>query len=114
MAVPPTVARLISEVGGLVLPGILAETPVSCEGAKFHSPQPMLVSEFIITRAGLVEHLGATAPDSVWLCGTCSGNVNVMLSLLAAHGGNLPWEARREFGNLVRAIAMRAYKEGSA
>lgn len=114
MAVPRTVARLIGEVGGLVLPGILAESPVSCEGAKFHSPQPMLVSEYVVARDGLIEQLGATVPESVWLCGTCSANVNVLLSLMAAHNGTLPWEARREFGNLVRAIAMRAYKEGSA
>ena len=108
MSVPPTIARLISEAGGLLLPGVLAQGDEPCEGARFHSPRPMLVREFEATPGGLVEVVGVTErPGTVWLCGLCADNVNVALHLLAAHDGSLPWQARRGFGHSVRSIARR-------
>lgn len=115
MSVPPNVLRLISAVGGLALPGVLAEAPVACEAAKHHSPRPLIVCEYEVRRDGLrlIETVEDT-PNTVWLCGTCAANVEVALALFASHDGVLPWQARREFGNLVRAIAQRPFEEQSA
>lgn len=111
MSVPPTILSLIRQVNGLPLPGILAESDVACEAAKHHSPRPLIVHEFEVSKDGLRCIEGVEAVDSVWLCATCADNVRLALALFASHGGTLPWEARREFGNLVRAIAQKAYKE---
>jgi hypothetical protein len=111
MSVPPTILRLIGQTGGLGLPGVLAESPVACEAAKHHSPRPLLVREYRVTRTGL-EPLDEVTEEkgTVWLCGTCAANIEVALALFEAHDGTLPWQARREFGNLVRAIAQRPYE----
>jgi hypothetical protein len=115
MSVPPTILSLIRTVGGLALPGALAENGDVCEGAKHHSPRPLIVHEFEVRRDGLrVIEAIEDVPDSVWLCATCADNVRVALALFASHGGALPWEARREFGNLVRAIAQKPYEEQPA
>lgn len=115
MSVPPNLLRLISQIGGLSLPGVLAESPMACEAAKHHSPRPLLVCEYEVRKEGLrlMEHV-EDVPGSVWLCGTCAANVEVALALFASHGGVLPWQARREFGNLVRAIAQKPYEEQPA
>lgn len=115
MTVPPTILRLIAQAGGLVLPGVLAESPVACEAARHHSPRPLLVREYRVTKSGLEVFDGpASEPGTVWLCGTCASNVMVALALFEAHNGVLPWQARREFGNLVRAIAQRPYQKDAA
>jgi hypothetical protein len=116
VSVPPTILGLIRKVNGLPLPGILAEGGEVCEGAKHHSPRPLIVHEFEVLRDGLrpIETIEDDVPGAVWLCATCADNVRVALSLFASHGGALPWEARREFGNLVRAIAQRPYEEQPA
>lgn len=111
MAVPAHIKRLISECHGLPLPGVLTEVQ-GCEGAKFHSPQPLLVREYGLDGALVFPTDGPHTEeyDTVWLCGTCAANLTVLLCLLKAHDGDLPWEARREFGNLVRALGMRAWQ----
>jgi hypothetical protein len=115
MTVPPTILRLIQEAGGLALPGILAESPVACEAARHHSPRPLLVKEYRVTKSGLMPLEGIVDErGTVWLCGTCADNISLALALYEAHGGTLPWQARREFGNLVRAIAQRPYLERTA
>jgi hypothetical protein len=47
--------------------------------------------------------------ESVFLCGTCAANLTVLLRLMAASSGELPWEVRREFGNTIRALADKAW-----
>lgn len=96
MAVPPTILRLLCSVV-LPSPGVLADG-YNCEGSKFHSPQPLTVTEY---------NLGED--ETVMLCGTCTGNLQVLMSLLEAHNGQLAWEARREFGNIIRALGLRSY-----
>jgi hypothetical protein len=116
MSVPPTIRSLIAEARGLSLPGILAEAELVCQGARFHSPRPLVVREYVV-RGGKVIPVDTTESpeDSVWLCGTCASNVEVMTSLLVAYNGSLSWQARREFGNDVRAIAERGWiKEQTA
>lgn len=106
MTVPPTIRSLIADAGGLRLPGILAESELACEGARFHSPRPLVVREYVVRDGAVVIVDGPETHEAgVWLCGTCASNVEVMASLMAAYDGALPWAARREFGNSVRAIA---------
>lgn len=115
MTVPPTILRLLQSATGLRLDGTLVEPSVACEAAKHHSPRPLLVCEYRVTRSRLEPLDGDTVEEgTVWLCGTCSDNVNVALALYDGHDGVLPWQARRELGNLVRAIAERPYGERSA
>lgn len=116
MSVPPTILSLIRKVNGLPLPGILAESPVACEAAKHHSPRPLTVMEYRVHRAGLepIYTVADSSDDTAWLCGTCADNIRVAIALFAAHEGDLPWQARREFGNLARAIAQRPFQGVSA
>ena len=71
-----------------------------CEGAKFHSPTPLLLHEVGLPTGGVAV-----------LCGTCAENLAVFQHLLAESAGTLPWTVRREFGNLIRAIALRGLPE---
>lgn len=68
-----------------------------CEAAKFHSPTPLLVYK---RRVG---------ERTAIICGTCEDNLTVYLKLLEANDGELPWEVRREFGNLLRALAQEEW-----
>ncbi len=108
MTVPPTIRALISEAKGLHLPGTLAEEIV-CQGARFHSPRPLIVDEYVVAGGKVTKVVGDQQEGSVWLCGTCASNVEVMASLLTAYDGALGWSCRREFGNDVRAIAERGW-----
>lgn len=100
MPVPKHVQAALAETNTASLPGTLAYGQ-ECAGAKFHSPTPLL-----LTRVSLGD-------DSVWLCGTCCANLSVLQHLLATHNGDLPWTVRREFGNLIRAIALRSWEAGA-
>lgn len=97
MAVPPTILRLLSSLTALPVPGVLADG-YACEGSKFHSPQPLILSEYALG-----------GHEKVMLCGTCTDNLSVLMGLLEAHDGKLTWEARREFGNMIRALGLRSY-----
>jgi hypothetical protein len=81
------------------LPGILAREH-ECQGSKFHSPRPMVVHPFPMPH---------TPGEKIYLCGTCSDNVRLLISLEAQ--GEVPWTVKRCFGNLVRAVAAAAKKE---
>lgn len=70
-----------------------------CEGAKFHSPNP------------LVLHTVSVGTKELLLCGTCRANLEVLRHLLAHNGGELDWPVRREFGNQIRAIAETEWKK---
>lgn len=71
-----------------------------CAGAKYHTPAPLLLRRYKIGR------------ETIWLCGTCQDRLAVLLHLYRLHDGKVPWPLRREFGNLIRAIGERAYKDG--
>lgn len=115
MSVPPTIARLVSQAGALGLPGLLAVADSACEAAKHHSPRPLLVRAYRVSVEGVNPiDIDQDEPGAVTMCGTCADNVEVAVALFASHGGVLPWQARREFGNLVRAIAQRPFEETAA
>lgn len=99
MAVPVLVRDRLAEVGLVGLPGRPADG-LECQGARHHSPRPILVHEFDLGR-------GVTTI----LCGTCLDNLRVLQHLMDTCDGPLPWPIRREFGNLVRALAEGADPE---
>lgn len=92
MALPVAIAEALRDVDPETFPGSLAVEGTECEGAKFHSPGPLVLFEV------------ATPERTVRLCGTCRANYFVLRALLAHHGGELPWPVRREFGNRLRAL----------
>jgi hypothetical protein len=92
-------ALKVAPVGAL--PGRLADHPLTCQGARYHSPQPLLLHETLL-------------PDGrmVLLCGTCRNNLGVLQLLLQEHGKELAWPVRREFGNTLRALLIPKESDG--
>lgn len=88
--IPGEVLAHIEGSPALELPGVLTNAH-ECQGSKFHSPRPMVVHPF--------PALG----EMIYLCGTCSDNVRLLLALQAQ--GEVPWTVKRCFGNLIRAVA---------
>lgn len=70
-----------------------------CQGAKYHSPNPLLVEE-----------VDLPSGETVTLCGTCVDNLRVLQAVMDHHDGEAPWPLRREFGNQIRAIAERGHR----
>lgn len=99
--IPTPVLALIEETPSAELPG-RPTVRDECQGAKFHSPRPMIVHPFEMPRAD-------GKNETVYLCGTCADNVKVLFSLLKARQGDVPWTVKRSFGNLVRGVAEMAY-----
>lgn len=99
MPFPQRVREALAETDCSGLSGVPALDRV-CTGAKFHSPTPLLLHEV---------RLGEGPEQTVWLCGTCCDNLSVLRHLLVQNDGDLPWAVRREFGNLIRAIALREW-----
>ena len=102
---PEEVLALIEDTPSAELPGIPTDQH-TCQGAKFHSPRPMIVHPFPKRR-------GSGEDEIVYLCGTCADNVRVLLTLLKGHAGMIPWLVKRHFGNSVRAVADQAYAHPS-
>jgi hypothetical protein len=99
---PKQAAAALAKTDTSVLIGVLATEGRQCEGAKFHSPNPLLLSE--------VEVRGTV----VLLCGTCLANLRVLQHLLVKNDGDLPWPVLRDFGNQIRALALGRRSEASA
>lgn len=74
-----------------------------CEGARHHSPQPLITY--------LVPPSGDDDLTKVWLCGTCRSNMHVLQHLIQSYDGDVPWPLRREFGNILRALAFEGWQE---
>lgn len=80
-----------------------------CEGAKFHSPNPLLVIEVPIVDP---DWPGATTVGpTAWICRTCFDNLRVYRHLLGECDGQLAWPIRREFGNQIRALGDKGWQE---
>jgi hypothetical protein len=71
----------------------LRQVDEECQGAKYHSPAPLLVEEVQIGPGRWVT-----------LCGTCRDNLKVYEDLKGHFNGEIPWSVRREFGNQLRSI----------
>lgn len=92
--IPGEVLALVKDTPSAELPGLLAETH-GCQGAKFHSPRPMVVHPFRVD--------GPSGERVIHLCGTCEDNVRLLTALMRAT--EVPWRVRRCFGNQVRNVA---------
>jgi hypothetical protein len=91
--IPGPVLGLVEQTPSITLPGV-PTTEHECKGAKFHSPRPMLLHAFEVEGG-----------EPVYLCGTCADNVQLLTALLEEHQGDIPWNVKRCFGNLVRSVA---------
>lgn len=105
MAVPEPLAAYLDEAGVL---SAERDAQHPCEGAKFHSPTPL-----VTRRADLAPWVEPPEPgdDSrhAWVCGTCADNLAMIQQLLIARNGEVPWPVLRCFGNGVRKLAMRGW-----
>lgn len=90
MPVPPLIRERLAAADVERLPGVPADE--ACQGAKHHSPRPLVLHDVAL-------------PDgtTVLLCGTCQDNLQTLEFLRTA--GPLDWPVRREFGNQIRALA---------
>ena len=77
-----------------------------CAGAKFHSPQPLVLHDVSLNAADPTD-----GRLSALLCGTCADNLKVLQKLMVIHEGRVPWPVRREFGNQIRALAEQGWEE---
>lgn len=100
MPFPRQVASALVDTDTSVLPGTLAYEE-KCQGAKFHSPNPLVLHEV------------ALGSEQVLLCGTCQANLEVLRHLLVHNEGELDWSVRREFGNQIRALAEREWQQSA-
>jgi hypothetical protein len=76
-----------------------------CEGAKFHSPNPLIVHE-----TNLVPWDPHPPIHTAWLCGTCRGNLWVYQKILRENNGDIPWALQRSFGNAIRGLAKQGWE----
>lgn len=111
MTLPKNTEAFIYKGGSWILPGV---DDRECEGAAFHSPRPLFVrpTRLVLEAWWDADHphpSWAMAPDA-WLCGTCRDNLAILLQMLHATDGALDWEIRREYGNLLRALALRGWQ----
>lgn len=106
LAFPRMVLGALEELGSDDLGDLLA-VDAECEGARFHSPTPLLVRRVALGREGTSP---PQPPPTAMLCGTCADNLAVIRHLLVKSGGDLSWPVRREFGNTIRALAVKGYE----
>ena len=102
MHFPRATAAAIGELELNSLTGIFS-IGLSCVGAKFHSPRPLVLHEVLLP-----------GDRTVHLCAVCRDNLQVLNELVNAFDGELPWRVRREFGNQLRALAMNPEETGNA
>lgn len=98
MPLPTLIAQALDEnTPQWTAPDTIPAQEHECQGAKHHSPRPLLV------------HLVELADGrSAWLCGTCKDNVATLVHLLDTRE-SVPWPLKREFGNLTRKMAEEVF-----
>lgn len=106
MALPQHTQALL-EVGQWRLPGEQAD----CEGARFHSPTPLFVRPTRLIPVEWDPDISARRSPTARLCGTCRDNLALLQQIFFAHGGDVDWPVRREFGNAIRALVERGWEE---
>lgn len=92
MALPKRLGVLLDDLDPKDFGGQMFAGAAECEGAKFHSPNPLVLREVKIGKRKAV------------LCSTCAENLHILAALHEQNDGFLPWETRREFGNQIRAL----------
>lgn len=111
MTLPKNTEAYLYKGGDYHLPG---EHEEACEGAVFHSPRPLFVHEQLLVDQQWwpmeIQHKVYDKAPRAYLCGTCRDNLYLLLQMLHASDGTLDWEIRREYGNLLRALALRGWQ----
>jgi hypothetical protein len=79
-----------------------------CAGSKFHSPTPL--ASGLADLADIFSMSIREGDDPIWLCPNCLANLRIFVRLLMASDGALPWETRRQFGNLIRELGTKAWE----
>lgn len=97
MSFPVRLAEAIDALDAPLLERGVFARGVECQGSKFHSPNPLVIQEFTLRD-------GSTA----MLCCTCESNLQVLLAITDSTDGPVAWSVRRDFGNLIRALAERS------
>jgi hypothetical protein len=99
MSLPKQIAAAVERKAVPVDGTVYARGDLVCEGARFHSPQPLLL------------HKVKMPKRTAHLCGTCADNLVVLQALLDANDGDLAWPVRRDFGNQIRALMKELRRE---
>lgn len=97
---PRAIAEALRDIDPSTLPGRPA-TDEPCEGAKFHSPTPLILHDVLLSNGRVVS-----------LCGCCRDNADVLAALIAKFAQDLEWTVRREFGNRLRALLIPKETDG--
>jgi hypothetical protein len=100
------ISKAIEEFG--LLGDIEGVPGMDCSGSKFHSPTPLAS-----VRVDLADIFAAPTDDQadpIWLCQNCLTNLRIFVLLMIASTGTLTWECRRQFGNLIRELGVRAWE----
>lgn len=92
--------------GNWDFPGVATKP---CQGAKYHSPTPLFTTQVALVPLAWSED-AHKASATVWLCGTCRDNLDILQQMLYAAEGRLDWHIRREFGNDLRALAVKGWR----
>lgn len=112
-AFPPVVWWPLSDHGRCYLHlEVVAELPQSLCRARVLEEDSIDVERINFAKLVLEawdEGLWARAPRAN-LCGTCRDNLFVLLTMLHATNGDLDWGIHREFGNTIRALAMKGWQ----
>lgn len=95
MEFPKTIKSALERYPMVNPPSIAYSYEHACEGARHHSPMPLVVHLVTISDKA----------REVWLCPTCRDNLKVLRHFIVEHNGDVPWVLRREFGNILRALA---------
>lgn len=101
MPLPQHTEALLYASGSWRLPGA---DDAECEGSKYHTPTPMFTNAVRLVPEEWDSSISAFSPV-VMLCGTCRDNLAMLQQIYAARDGDVPWPVRREFGNLIQALA---------
>lgn len=90
--------------------GILAHDGLVEEGSAFHSPKPLLLHHTPIYDPSWPSAEPEERIPTVLLSGTNRDSLIVWQTLLYEMEGVVPWEIRREIGNVIRAIGEQGWR----
>ena len=107
MPLPEHTGALLYAGGSWRLPG---DDQAECEGARFHSPTPLFTHLVRLVPPEWDAAISAMHSPLVHLCGVCRDNLAILQQILAVHDGKVDWPVRREFGNEIRALALRGWQ----
>lgn len=99
MAFPRNIAGVLGKHPEITRPRILTSVH-ECQGARFHSPKPLEVHRVLIHQR------------SVFLCGICRDNLQLLVDLVGAESEPLAWIVLREFGSGIRQLLGKEPTDG--